>query len=431
MRFRLNTYYFLGNKQQNKNEAVVASHTCTTKLLSATMKKFILTSCIVLFTSCIASAQLPQLYLIDAKKVDAIKKNIKNSKQQEDNLKELKRQSDKLLLKKFGSVMDKKFTPPCGNIHEYMSMARYYWPDPTKPDGKPYIKKDGEKNPANDLVSDDKNFDDLISAVNTLSWAYYFSNEEKYAIKAIQLIRFWFLDTATRMLPNLNHAQIRTGIDSGGYSGIIDTHRLPQALDNIGLLRSSKYWNENDEKGMKQWFTDYVEWMQTSVNGKKESQSKNNHGTYYDMQVAAISLFCDQDVVAEKIFKQEFGRIASQIEPDGKQPLELLRTAALSYSTFNLEAWSMLANIAETKNIDLWHYETKDGRSIKKAIDYLLPFVTEGKPWQYKQINPYKTQDYYRLLLVAAEKYKDDKYKTAAEKIKDSNKNVLVKILYE
>lgn len=378
-----------------------------------------------------AMAQLPTLYSIGAAKVDAIKKNAATNKATAENIKQLSKNADKILNKQFGSVMDKNTAPPCGNMHEYLSMAKYYWPDPTKPDGKPYIRKDGEKNPANDLVSDDKNFDGLVDAVHTLSWAYYFTNEEKYATKGIELIRFWFLDTATYMAPNLNHAQLRTGIDTGSNSGIIDTHGLPRIIDAIGLLRLSKTWTAKDEQGTKQWFTDYLQWLQTSKNGKKEAQAKNNHGTFYDLQIVTIALFCGKEKIADQMLQSEFTRIANQIEPDGKQPLELERTLALSYSTFNLEAWSLLANAAGTKGVDLWHYQTADGRSIKKAIDYLMPFVIDGQKWNYKQIGPYKTYDFYRLLLIAADKFKDDTYRKAAEKIRDSNKNIFVKIFFE
>jgi hypothetical protein len=385
----------------------------------------------VIFFQQQAMAQLPQLYLIDAAKVDAIKKSAATNKATADNIRQLAKEGDKVLKRQFGSVMDKKVAPPCGNMHEYLSMAKYFWPDPTKPDGKPYIRKDGQKNPANDLVSDDKNFDEIISALNTLSWSYYFTNDEKYAAKGIELMRFWFLDTATYMAPNLNHAQVRTGIDTGSNSGIIDTHSLPQVVDAIGLFRSSKLWQPSDEQGMKQWFTDYLDWLRTSKNGKKEAEAKNNHGTFYDMQVVTIALFCGKDKIAEQMLQSEFARIANQVQPDGKQPFELERTLALGYSVFNLEAWGYLANAAETKGVDLWHYQTTDGRSIKKAIDYLLPFVTEGKQWEYQQINTYKVYDFYRLLLIAADKFKEEAYRKAAEKIKDSNKNIFVKLFFE
>ena len=389
---------------------------------------------IVLFSICFyktLEAQQPQLFLIDANKVAAIKKSIKNNETLAKNIAELIRQSDKLVKKEFGSVMDKKFTPPCGNMHEYMSMARYYWYDSSKSDGKPYIKKDGQKNPEVDKISDDKNFDGLIAAVHTLSFAYYFTDDEKYAAKATQLIRFWFLDTATMMFPNLNHAQTRTGIDTGVSTGIIDTHNLPDMLDAIGLLRSYKQWNNADERGIKKWFEDYLEWFLKSDNGKKEREAKNNHGTFYNVQAVPIALFCNKKSVANDLLKKAFDRLDKQIEPDGKQPLELLRTLALSYSIFNLRAWFTLAEVAEKTKIDFWNYEAKSGGSLKKAIDYLIPFVVDGKPFEYKQINKYKPQDLYVLLLIAAEKFNDEKYIIAAAKIKDSNKNILVKVLYE
>ncbi|MEO7312374.1 MAG: alginate lyase family protein [Chitinophagaceae bacterium] len=375
------------------------------------------------------SAQLPSLFLENAATADAIKKN--PSEAAKDNIRQLARQADKLLGKQFGSVMDKNFPTPSGNQHNYMSMAKYYWPDPSKPDGKPYIKKDGQKNPANDLVSDDKNFDDLIAAVHMLSWAWYFTNDEKYAGKATELIHFWFLDPETMMLPNLNNAQVRTGIDTGVSTGIIDAHNLPQVADGIGLLRSSKSWKPADEKGMQQWFAAYLNWLLTSKNGKKERVAKNNHGSFYDLQVLTIGLFVNDKKVVDDMLKELPARMTWQIEPDGKQPLELERTLALSYSTFNLEAWSLLATAAATRGTDLWHYQTDDGSSLRKAIDYLMPYATGEKTWDYQQIGAYKAQDFYRILLMAAAQFKAPEYKAKAAKIKEENKNVLVKILYE
>jgi hypothetical protein len=45
------------------------------------------------------------------------------------------------------SVMEKKNDPPSGDKHDYMSLAPYFWPDPNKPGGLPYIRRDGETNP--------------------------------------------------------------------------------------------------------------------------------------------------------------------------------------------------------------------------------------------------------------------------------------------
>ncbi len=386
---------------------------------------FLAAAIALLLSTATLHAQQNTLYLISATTAAKAKTTISPAQTAI-----LKKKADKLIAATFGSVTNKKFTPPCGNMHEYMSMARYYWPDTTKADGKPYIKKDGQKNPANDLVSDDKNFDDLVAAVDDLSWAYYFTGEEKYAKKSAELMRFWFLDPATYMAPNLNHSQIRTGIDTGVSTGIIDTHNLPQVLDAITLLRQSKSWTAMDEAGMKKWFRQYLEWLTTSENGKKEAQAKNNHGTFYDAQTVAIALFCGENMIANDILNNDLKRLSWQIEPDGKQPLELERTLSINYSMFNLQAWTRLAYAAETQGVDLWHYQTSDGRSIQKAIDYMIPYITENKKWEYKQINAYKPQDFYKLLMIASDKFNDPKYKIAAAKIRESNKDVIVDVFY-
>ena len=59
----------------------------------------------------------------------------------------LQAEADKLLDVQPLSVMMKEKVPASGNKHDYMSQARYYWPDPTKPDGLPYVSRDGESNP--------------------------------------------------------------------------------------------------------------------------------------------------------------------------------------------------------------------------------------------------------------------------------------------
>jgi Alginate lyase len=79
-------------------------------------------------------------------------------------------------------------------------------------------------------------------------------------------------------------------------------------------------------------------------------------------------------------------RIATQIEPDGSQPLEIARTRSLSYSSMNLRGFIHLANMARTVGVDLWNFETADGRGIRKALDFLLPYVKNKKKWESQQI---------------------------------------------
>ena len=109
------------------------------------------------------------------------------------------------------SVMMKEKTAVSGDKHDYLSLSRYFWPDPTKPDGLPYINRDGVANPEREKLDRPK-VALMVSNITTLSLAWYFSGEEKYAQKAAEQLRVWFLNKDTRMNPNLNYAQIVPGL---------------------------------------------------------------------------------------------------------------------------------------------------------------------------------------------------------------------------
>ena len=117
-----------------------------------------------------------------------------------------------------------------------------------------------------------------------------------------------------------------------------------------------------------------------------EANSRNNHGTWYDVQAVELALVLGKDDVAKQIAeaaKQK--RIAVQIEPDGSQPLELERTAAFGYSHFNLEALFTLATLSEHVGVDLWHCQLANGQfALATALDFLLPYIADPpKKWPY------------------------------------------------
>ncbi len=82
------------------------------------------------------------------------------------------------------SVMDKTITPPSGDRHDYMSQAPYWWPDPAKSDGKPYVRKDGKRNPEISKITDRDDLGRLGGAVTTLGLAYAYTGRAEYATHA-------------------------------------------------------------------------------------------------------------------------------------------------------------------------------------------------------------------------------------------------------
>jgi rhamnogalacturonyl hydrolase YesR len=288
------------------------------------------------------------------------------------------------------SVTYKKHTAPSGDPHDYASLSRYFWPDPAKPGGTPYIYKDGESNP--ELADYDRNpLGEMASAVNTLTLAWYFSGEERYAKRAAEVLRVWFIAPATRMNPNLDYAQFVPGQwgGKGRPSGLIDSYSFVAMLDAVKLLEGYKGYTKADRKAMRKWFADFARWWRTSPNGITESRQPNNHGTTYDMQLAAFLLFTGDEAGARQVvdsFPQK--RIFPQIEPDGRQPLELKRTLAFHYSVYNLQFFLDMAAMGETLGIDLLHAASTDGRSILRAAGFLMPYLCKtAAEWPYRQIS--------------------------------------------
>ncbi|HEX4032444.1 MAG TPA: alginate lyase family protein [Terracidiphilus sp.] len=315
------------------------------------------------------------------------------------------------------SVMDKKDTPPSGDKHDYMSLAPYWWPNPATSNGLPYIRHDGRINPERYKVPDDANMNRMQNAVHALALGYYFTGNEQYAARAVLLLRAWFLDPATRMNPNLNYAQAVLGVNNGRGIGLIDVAKMPRILDGITLLKGSPSLTEADEQGLRAWFTQYLDWLKNSKNGRDESDAKNNHGSWYDEQITGIALFLGDKALARKVAETaETKRIALQIEPDGSEPLELARTKSFSYSAFNLDALEQLAQEDRLTGVNLWRYKAKDGASIRAALDYLLPYALGEKKWTHEALNGVDPNDLTEPLLLAAMHYRDADYLDDAKK---------------
>jgi len=376
------------------------------------------------------SAQKPRVFLMDADRLASLKTSYaQNDKDAAALVADLQKKADKLLSMKPVSVMDKAITPVSGTKHDYMSQAPYFWYDSSKPNGLPYMRRDGVRNPEINKIIDHKSLDDLENAVQTLSLAWYFTGNEKYAQKAAQLLRYWFLEDATKMNPNLNYSQGIPGITDGRGIGIIETRSLMNVADAIGLLRGSNAWTMADDQGLQQWYKEYLNWLLTSKNGNEEHRAKNNHGTWFNAQAVDYALFTGDMAKAHALAEEAKQRIDSQINGQGQMKLELERTAALSYSTFNLVAWSELATLAQKAGTDLWSYHNAAGSGIRKAIDWLRPFAVGDKKWEYQQINNYNKGEAYELLLYAAFNYKDNSYLADADRTGRKGTDLLLDML--
>jgi len=299
--------------------------------------------------------------------------------------------------------------PPSKNMHDYYSLGPYWWPNPETEDGLPYIRKDGKKNPEI-YHYDTPTLDEMSKAVFTLSLAYFYSSHEPYAKKADELISTWFIDPKTKMNPHLEYGQAIPGIVEGRGIGIISTGRFLKIVNAVGFIKGSESFPTSNYKSLKKWFQDYNYWLLTSEKGWDERMWHNNHGSSYDSQVASFSLFVGEDSIATMILDSVIvKRINRQIEPDGSQPWELERTKSMGYSIKNLNHLMENAILAEHYDIDLWNYESADGRSIKQAVRFLIPYMLGEKEWTYTQYGGIESKmDAFKDMIWIANLYLDD-----------------------
>ena len=316
------------------------------------------------------------------------------------------------------SVMEKPKAGASGDKHDYLSQAPYFWPDPTKPDGLPYLRKDGQRNPGSgDEHSDAPRMARMADAVETLSLAYYFTGDERYAAHGAKVLRVWFLNPATRMNPNFNQAQAIPGVNTGRGIGMIESRSLMPVCDAVGLLAGSTNWTKGDDEGMRAWFGEFLQWSQTSANGRDERSAKNNHGSWYDAQIAHYALFVGDTNLARRVVESaKTNRITEQIRTDGSQPRELARADSFSYSRFNLQALFHVATLGEHLGVDLWHYQTSNGANLRQALDFLLPYIEQpDKTWPY-EAGKKESRSLDAVLRKSAAVYRDERLKAVLMK---------------
>ncbi|MCB9260476.1 MAG: alginate lyase family protein [Ignavibacteriales bacterium] len=372
-------------------------------------------------------------YSINSEKLIELHNSYLNKKLEENEAFQLLiNKADDLLTMKPVSVIDKSPIPPSEDKHDYMSMGPYWWPNPDTENGLPYIRKDGERNPEINQITDHANERKMTDAVYTLSLAYYITGESKYSSKASQLLRIWYINDSTKMNPNLNYAQGIPGICTGRGIGIIELSSIYKIIDAIKILETSNSWTEMDDEKIYTWFDEYLNWLTTSQYGIDELNWENNHGSWYDVQTASVSLFLGKDDLARKIIERaKTKRIDLHIESDGKQPLELERTKSWSYSVFNLNALFLLAYLGEHVEVDLWNYENPKGGSLAKALDYILPFTLNMDEWKYEQIQKIDIDSIIPLIQLAEKKINKNLYSDWKKKLFDGKeKKQIFNLLY-
>lgn len=321
-------------------------------------------------------------------------------------------QADHALTAPAESVILKREPGPSNDMHDYWSLAPQWWANPDTPRGLPYIERDGEHNPEADLEQYDRmRLRRMSHDALTLALAWYLTGNEQYAGKGTALIWSWCCDSVTRTNPNMNHAHMRPGLDTGHHTGIIETADLIQVVEAARILEPSHAWTKAVSRKVKSWFSDYIEWLTQSKFGLTESTKPDHHGTWYSAQIAAFALYTENTSLARSIIGTADRRLVGiQIEPNGAMPRELNKRRSRHDTFSNLSALYALAAMGEKLDIDLWNWHAANTGSIKAALDFAAPYIAPKKSWPFGPSKAYDPSEFTPLLHRAALVYKETRY---------------------
>jgi hypothetical protein len=271
-----------------------------------------------------------------------------------------------------------------GGLHDFYSEGDYWWPDPDNPDG-PYIQKDGQSNPGN--FSNHRHAMVRLSEITaSLTSAWLLTGDQKYADKTLEHLNAWFVDTATMMNPDMLYAQAISGRFTGRSIGLIDAYHLVEVAQSAKVLCERNGITAEGAAKIKNWFSQFLNWMVTHEYGIKEMNAENNHGTCWVATAASMAVLTDNQEVIDLCsgrFKQVL--LPNQMAADGSFPRELKRTKPYGYSLFNIDAFCNVAQILSTPDDNLWEFELPDGRSLKNGMEFIYPFIVNKSEWPFAQ----------------------------------------------
>lgn len=282
------------------------------------------------------------------------------------------------------------------DLHDYYSEAPYWWPDPAKPGG-PFLRKDGQVNPAR-FNANRNALTSMCDAVFTLGTAAFLLDESRYAQRAARIINTWFVNPKLRMNPSLEYAQAVPGMDTGSGAGILDGRSFIRAIQGMEFLSQTGAWDPKDQAAVHKWFDEYLRWLTRSKAAEDEKDSGNNHASWWTAQVAAIATFQGDQPTEQMAFNFYRDHIfPRQIRHNGSAPREEARNRSLSYSLFNVEAYTVICRIAQVRGVDLWSVQSRNRATVATVIDYLAPYLADPHKWTKEQIDAVQTDGLYFL----------------------------------
>lgn len=265
----------------------------------------------------------------------------------------------------------------------------------------------------------------MTTAVRDAALGYWFTGEDRYAERAIDLLYHWCLKPETYMEPNADIANNSTAIEV--------KVTMPKLWYGASLLRGHPYWKEKTARDLE---TEFKQWVETLIGSLPDPgyYQFNNHWAWRIATIASAASFLNDQELLDRAFCMWRGRCETaaygkdrprpwsqyrqQSDDEGHLKRELARKDGLTYHVYGTKALVMTAEIARHHGVDLYSYnaptDPESGSTLKKLFNFMVPYLKSPSTWKWgvgsNGLSNTEKENYAALFELAYSRWQDSKY---------------------
>ena len=196
---------------------------------------------------------------------------------------------------------------------------------------------------------------------------------------AHRLVRTWFIDPATAMIPDGAYARLSAVDPSRNVlDAAIDFRDLYPLLDAITLLSRSGRFSSAESQQLDEWFDAFLTWLADDSGSFLRDHSGSPACTWYHLLMLAIAAFRGRKNVAAQVFDNLPGLLDRQFRPDGS-PRSSSADAPLRHEhLFNLQAWANLSVLCNALGRDLLAFTDSNGIGLQRVFAHAARHLPPG-----------------------------------------------------
>lgn len=304
-----------------------------------------------------------------------------------------------------------------GTANDYYSEPEEYFPAKDATSDAPWVRRVNEVN-TKAFTNHRGLVYNMGDAVAALTAAFVVTGESRYAARAAEHLRAWFVAPETRMTPSLQFAQRIPGTPAGRPEGVIETVPLAEAARSVRFLVVSDALTTAELTAIRKWFTDYATWMNESRMGGLARDMKDQHGSSWLFQSAAYAdanvtgLTSDDTTLSALRHRFRSATLRAEMNGTGIFPHVVSSPNPYRDCLFNLDLLCLACELMTTRFDNPWEFELQDGPGLRAAIAYHYPAIANRAVWSYPaDLAHFKDLPGRRIsLLLAGRAYRHPEY---------------------